>query len=255
MNPSPFSWDVEKKISAMLNGVHETVSLDDLRHRLNELKTKVSLMDREYTPQAIPEAPTSPSSRFGWPDRFMTKDSLQSCAAFHDAEPRAQFVYDELLAAGQMGLDDAVEQLVALTSDCTVPVQEAAFSKCFDLLMDIIRATTSPRGMKRQASELRPLFPHELLGREFLIQAVASRRPSVKLKKIQDAVQVISESSTSANADDLLDILALILPRVPQIRETATLLRSYVDALEDPSLQYGPIGYSLTSLEAVIGVL
>jgi hypothetical protein len=77
----------------------------------------------------------------------------------------------------------------------------------------------------------------------------------VKLKKMHDAIQALTETTDSTNADELLETLAFILPKVPQIRETVILMRTYMDAMDDPSLLLGPVGYSLTSLEAVIGAL
>jgi hypothetical protein len=195
---------------------------------------------------------------FDWPDRFMTMDNLDSCSAFHDAGHMAEYVYDEVISAGCRDLEEALEVVVQYTRDSTLPVQDATFSRCFDLLMDITRSSISPRSVTPGTPKSVKWSGPESLARMFLIQSVASRRPSVKLKRMQDAIQALTESNgdlSSTAADELLDTLTRILPTVPQIRETVILLRTYVDAMDDPSILLGPIGYSLTSIEAVSGTL
>jgi hypothetical protein len=243
---------------AEITNENEVVSA--LRQRLKQLRARISTINKTDSNESsscfLGQSNMSEFVSLEWPDRFMTNDSLESCSLFHDATTKAFYIKDEILSAGEINLENAVRLFFDLTADSGIAVQEAAFSACFDMLMDITRLATLPsRTIPQQDFQKHKLTSAEMLARDFLIQSVASRRPSVKLRRIHDAIQVLSETVDSANADGLLDILTRILPAVPQIRETSLLLRSFIDAGGDPSIQIGPIGYSLTSLEAVIGVL
>lgn len=86
------------------------------------------------------------------------------------------------------------------------------------------------------------------------MESAAARRPSVKLEKMVEAIDVLSQSDSSVSADELLETLSIIVPTVPLIRETVFLMRSFLDhCWTDQSLLVGPAGYALTSLEAVLG--
>jgi len=193
------------------------------------------------------------SCRASYPDvEFLSTFSLSDCMKFHESADTAHYVLDELVAMSDPHLDVNIAAFVFLLSESISPVEEAAFAACFDFFMDIVIRNSSldhPRGNGES------LDVREKLAREFLIQAVAARRPSVKLQKMEHSLRILSERSDATNADDLLLSLARILPSVPLIRETVTLMRTYIDIRGDSTTLFGPIGYALTSIETALGTL
>ena len=185
-------------------------------------------------------------------DLFLSSFSVEDCRKFHSAHDTAEYVLEELIALDDSNIEINIAAFCFLLSESHSAVEEAAFSKCFDFFMDLIRRSTSPEPIfgSGEALDL-----HENMARELLIQAVASRRPSVKFRKIQNALTLISKRSDAANADDLLLSLSRIIPTVPLLRETTILLRTYLDIRQDSELLIGPVGYALTSIQTVLDTL
>ncbi len=183
---------------------------------------------------------------------FLSSFSLEDCREFHAAHDTAEYVLEELIALDETSLEINMTAFCYLLSESHNAVEEAAFSKCFDFFMDLIRRSTSPEPI-RGTGETLDIF--ENVAREFLIQAVASRRPNFKLRKMEHALKLLSKQSDAANADDLLLSLSRIIPTVPLLRETTILLRSYLEAREDSDALIGPVGYALTSIQTVLDTL
>ncbi len=221
------------------------INLDEFEHFLDEIESTLQSA-------GVPDCNIDSHPRSFTLTSFSSSFSLSNCLRFHRSADTGQYVLEELIAMDDPNLEFNMNAFCFLLSESPQPVEEAAFAACFDFFMDLIRRDSrlnTPREY-RESLELR-----EEISREILIQAVASRRPSMKFTKFEQALRVLSERSDSTNADDLLQSLARILPSVPLIRETVTLMRTYLDIRDDPDLLVGPVGYALTSLETVLGIL
>ena len=221
------------------------INLDEMERILDEFELLVSLADPL-------ELVGDRKAQYLSNTHIYSSFSLDECKKFHESADTAQYVLEELIALGDPNLELNFEAFHFLLSESSMIVEEAAFSACFDFFMDLILRGSS---LDAPCSDRLPLDLNEDIAREFLIQSVASRRPSVKLAKLEQALRVISERSDGSNADDLLQCLARIIPSVPLMRETVILMRTYVDVRGDPEILVGPIGYALTSIETVLGTL
>ena len=221
------------------------INLDEMERILGEFESLVSPADSL-------ELSGDRKAKYSSSTHIYSSFSLDECKKFHESADTAQYVLEELIALGDPNLELNIEAFHFLLSESSTIVEEAAFSACFDFFMDLILRGSS---LEAPRSDRLPLDLNEDIAREFLIQSVASRRPSVKLAKLEQALRVISERSDGSNADDLLKCLARIIPSVPLIRETVILMRTYVDVRGDPEILVGPIGYALTSIETVLGTL
>ena len=172
------------------------------------------------------------------------------CRRFHEAGDTAQYVLDEILTLGEPSLELNMTAFCYLLKDSDAAVEQASFVACFDFFMDITRRSTNmvPAHGTGDLLDFKESF-----ARELLIQAVASRRPSVKLQKMEHALQLISDRTDASSADDLLSSLVRIVPTVPLIHETVILMRSYIEIRGDPEMLLGPVGYALTSIETALG--
>ena len=241
---------------------------NSLRDEANTLIERIRNLDIEidklkkashefHDAQAVDRIISHPSSpRSNGPDRFMLMEPLTACLSFHQSDQTAQYNFEELLSLGHTRIEKAMYSFSSLTAHSSVAIEEATFSLCYDYFMDLVRVDSictpsfysTPTGLN----------PSESLARELLIQAIASRRPSVKLAKIAAAIRVLSEPGTildhSISTDDLLETLARLIPSIPMLRETVTVLRHFLNH-QDSSVSVGPIGYALTTLEAVLGSL
>jgi hypothetical protein len=175
--------------------------------------------------------------------------------AFHDAIPLAEYNFDELVSYGTSDLNTAMSQFFELVQDAEPPVVEATFAVCYGYFIDLARSEC-PLSPKSKGAFVPPTDFSLQRARENLVQSVASKRPSVKLKKMTECIRAISESDTTeepVTADALLENLARIVPTVPLLATTMVLMRAFLNYSPDRSLSIGPEGYAVTTIEAVLG--
>ncbi len=174
---------------------------------------------------------------------------------FHEAIEVARYYFDELVTHGFTDLDSIMYTFGRITRASSFAELEATFWMSYDYILDAaISNCPHPPDMRTRQNSSDWTSTDFHLARQLLMESAAARRPSVKLEKMVEAIDVLSQSDSSVSADELLETLSIIVPTVPLIRETVFLMRSFLDnCWTDQSLLVGPAGYALTSLEAVLG--
>lgn len=178
---------------------------------------------------------------------------------FHEASSLAEYVLDELVSHGFTDLESVMYTFCRLTAEFSDIETDASFSVAYDYLLDPAIDECKNLYASRFNSPTPILFsPKEELVRQLLLETVASRRPTVKLAKLSESAQVSSErdqvNQNQIAADELLEIYTRIVPTVPLLRENVVLLRSFLVHSGNRSVLLGPVGYALTSVEAVLGI-
>lgn len=184
---------------------------------------------------------------------------LTECMKFHEASSLAEYVLDELVSHGFTDLESVMHTFCRITADFSEIEIDASFSYAYDHLLDPVIDECKNLYASRVNSPTPISFSAKQdLIRQFLMEAVASRRPSVKIEKISESAQIALErdpiNRKQMAADELLEIYAQVVPTVPLLRENVILLRSFLVHSGNRSALLGPTGYALTSVMAVLGV-
>jgi hypothetical protein len=184
---------------------------------------------------------------------------LAECMKFHEASSLAEYVLDELVSHGFTDLESVMHTFCRITADFSDIEIDASFSYAYDQLLDPVIDECKNLYASRVNSPTPILFSaKEELIRQLLMETVASRRLSVKLEKLSESAQVALErdpiNRNQMAADELLEIYTKVVPTVPLLRENAILLRSFLVRSGNRSALFGPTGYALTSVMAVLGV-